>query len=45
MKKHLSQENVITLYSITFCGFLIFALNADLNSLGLSASRNPERWA
>ena len=45
MKKHLSQANVITLYVITFCGFLIFALNTDLDNLGLSAARHPERWA
>ena len=45
MKKHLSQANVITLYVITFCGFLIFALNTDIDNLGLSAARYPERWA
>lgn len=45
MKKHLSQANVIILYAITFGGFLIFTLNTDLESLGLNAASNPERWS
>ena len=45
MKKQLSQANVIILYIITFCGFLIFSLNTDIDSLGLTAASHPERWA